>query len=200
MKALLDKNLWKKHNLLAGVDEAGRGPLAGPVVAAAVILKKNFYNPEINDSKKLSALKREKIYKLITDVALSYSFGIVAPDIIDEINILNATKRAMRQAIDGLKVPPDIVLIDGLTITDLPVQQLAIIKGDTLSLSIAAASILAKVTRDNIMQQYHKQYPVYQFDKHKGYPTKLHRRCIREYGPCPIHRKSFRLLGSNLDY
>ena len=194
MKALLDKNLWKKHNHLAGVDEAGRGPLAGPVVAAAVILKKNFYNPDIDDSKKLSPKKREELYDIITGVALSYSFGIVEPDIIDEINILNATKRAMRQAIDGLKILPDIVLIDAVTIADLPVQQLAIIKGDTLSLSIAAASILAKVERDNIMQQYHKQYPAYQFNKHKGYPTKLHRRCIQEYGPCPIHRKTFRLL------
>ena len=200
MKALLDKNLWKKHNLLAGVDEAGRGPLAGPVVAAAVILKKNFYNPEINDSKKLSPVKREKLYKIITDVALSYSFGIIEPGIIDKINILNATKRAMRQAIDGLDMLPEVVLVDALTIADLPIRQFAIIKGDTLSLSIAAASILAKVKRDDIMQQYHEQYPVYQFNKHKGYPTKLHRRCIQKYGPCPIHRKSFRLLGSNLDY
>lgn len=194
MKALLDKNLWKKHNHLAGVDEAGRGPLAGPVVAAAVILKKNFYNPEINDSKQLSPKKREKLYRIITDVALSYSFGIVGPDTIDKINILNATKHAMRQAIDGLKIVPNIVLIDAITLTDLPFQQLAIIKGDTLSLSIAAASILAKVKRDNIMRQYHEQYPVYQFNRHKGYPTKLHRSRIQEHGPCPIHRKSFRLL------
>jgi ribonuclease HII len=191
---LLDKNLWKKHNHLAGVDEAGRGPLAGPVVAAAVIFKRNFYNPEINDSKKLSPAKREKLYKIITNVAQSYAFGIVGPDIIDKINILNATKQAMRQAIDSLRVTPDIVLIDAVTIADLPLQQLAIIKGDTLSLSIAAASILAKVKRDRIMQKYHEQYPVYQFNKHKGYPTKLHRQCIRDYGPCPIHRKTFQLL------
>jgi ribonuclease HII len=196
MKALLDKNLWKKHNHLAGVDEAGRGPLAGPVVAAAVILKKNFYNPEIDDSKKLTPVKREKLYRIITDSALSYSFGIVEPAIIDSINILNATKQAMKQAISDLKIIPDIVLIDGIWVTDLPCRQIPVIKGDTLSLSIAAASILAKVKRDTIMDQYHEQYPAYQFNKHKGYPTKLHRQCIREHGPCPIHRKSFRLLGS----
>lgn len=194
MKALLDKKLWKKHSHLAGVDEAGRGPLAGPVVAAAVILERNFYNSEIDDSKKLSPAKREKLYALITNIALSYSFGIVDPEIIDEINILNATKRAMRQAINGLKILPNLVLIDAVTITDLPFRQISIIKGDTLSLSIAAASILAKVTRDTIMQKYHKIYPMYQFNKHKGYPTKLHRQCIKEHGPCPIHRKTFRLL------
>lgn len=194
MKALLDKKLWKKHSHLAGVDEAGRGPLAGPVVAAAVILERNFYNSEIDDSKKLSPAKREKLYVLITNIALSYSFGIVEPEIIDEINILNATKRAMRQAINGLKILPNLVLIDAVTITDLPFRQISIIKGDTLSLSIAAASILAKVKRDTIMQKYHKIYPMYQFNKHKGYPTKLHRQCIKEHGPCPIHRKTFRLL------
>jgi len=197
VKALLDKKLWKKHSHLAGVDEAGRGPLAGPVVAAAVILERNFYNSEIDDSKKLSPAKREKLYVLITNIALSYSFGIVEPEIIDEINILNATKRAMRQAINGLKILPNLVLIDAVTITDLPFRQISIIKGDTLSLSIAAASILAKVKRDTIMQKYHKIYPMYQFNKHKGYPTKLHRQCIKEHGPCPIHRKTFRLLGSN---
>ncbi|MGB3478182.1 MAG: ribonuclease HII [bacterium] len=195
MKALLDKKLWKKHSHLAGVDEAGRGPLAGPVVAAAVILERNFYDSEIDDSKKLSPAKREKLYALITNIALSYSFGIVESEIIDEINILNATKRAMRQAIDGLKIFPNLVLIDAVTITDLPFRQISIIKGDTLSLSIAAASILAKVKRDTIMQKYHKLYPMYQFNKHKGYPTKLHRQCIKEHGPCPIHRKTFRLLG-----
>jgi ribonuclease HII len=197
VKALLDKKLWKKHSHLAGVDEAGRGPLAGPVVAAAVILERNFYNSEIDDSKKLSPAKREKLYALITNIALSYSFGIVESEIIDEINILNATKRAMHQAINGLKIFPNLVLIDAVTITDLPFRQISIIKGDTLSLSIAAASILAKVKRDTIMQKYHKIYPMYQFNKHKGYPTKLHRQCIKEHGPCPIHRKTFRLLGTN---
>jgi ribonuclease HII len=200
MKALLDKNLWQKHNFLAGVDEAGRGPLAGPVVACAVILQKNFFNPQIDDSKKLSVKKREKLFEIITRSALSYSFGIVGHDTIDKINILNATKLAMHKAISKLNIKPDIVLIDAITLDDLPFRQYAIIKGDTLSLSIAAASILAKVTRDNMMRKYHNEYPVYGFDKHKGYPTKLHRKCIREYGPCPIHRKTFRLLGSNLNY
>lgn len=195
MKALLDRKLWKKHSHLAGVDEAGRGPLAGPVVAAAVILKRDFYNLEIDDSKKLSPAKRERLYALITNVALSYAFGIVEPECIDEINILNATKQAMRQAIDSLNILPNCVLIDAVTITDLPFRQISIIKGDTLSLSIAAASILAKVKRDAIMREYHKIYPMYQFDKHKGYPTKLHRQCIAEHGPCPIHRMTFRLLG-----
>lgn len=194
MKALPDKRLWKKYNLLAGVDEAGRGPLAGPVVASAVILPKNFYHPEIDDSKKLSVVKREKLYKIITKVALSYSFGIVEPSIIDKINILNATKLAMQEAINSLNPKPEIILIDALKIADIPYQQIALIKGDTLSLSIASASILAKVSRDAIMLEYHKVYPRYQFNKHKGYPTKLHRQCIKEHGPCPIHRKTFRLL------
>ncbi len=194
MKALPEKRLWKKHNLLAGVDEAGRGPLAGPVVASAVILPKNYYHPEIDDSKKLTAHKREKLFRLIAKAALSYSFGIIEPEIIDKINILNATKLAMKEAIDSLNTVPDIILIDGLNIEDLLFEQLALIKGDTVSISIAAASIMAKVKRDTIMRAYHKVYPHYHFDRHKGYPTKLHRQCIREYGPCTIHRKTFRLL------
>jgi ribonuclease HII len=199
VKALPDKRLWKKHSLLAGVDEAGRGPLAGPVVASAVILPKNFYNPEINDSKKLSPIKRETLFKIIIQVALSYSFGIVEPAVIDKINILNATKLAMRKAIDSLNPCPEIVLVDALKIENLSFKQKSIIKGDTLSISIAAASILAKVKRDKIMVEYHKIYPQYQFHKHKGYPTKLHRMCIKEYGTCAIHRKTFRLLGSDLE-
>lgn len=199
MKALLDKRLWRKHNLLAGVDEAGRGPLAGPVVASAVILPKNFYNPEVDDSKRLSVVKREELYGIITKAALSYSFGIIEPTIIDKINILNATKLAMLEAINDLNHRPGVILIDAVNIENLPFKQIALIKGDTLSISIAAASILAKVKRDAIMQEYHKLYPQYQFHKHKGYPTKLHRQCIKEYGPCPIHRMTFRLLGSNLD-
>ncbi len=194
MKTLPDKRLWKRHNLLAGVDEAGRGPLAGPVVASAVILPKDFYNAEIDDSKKLSATKREKLFRIITKAALSYSFGIIEPVTIDKINILNATKLAMQRAINGLSPEPEIVLIDALNIERLPFRQIALFKGDTLSISIAAASILAKVKRDEIMHEYHKVYPEYQFSKHKGYPTKLHRQCIREYGPCPIHRKTFHLL------
>ncbi|GAG69540.1 unnamed protein product, partial [marine sediment metagenome] len=169
--------------------------LAGPVVASAVILPKNFYNPEIDDSKKLSPAKREKLYRIITQAAVSFSFGIIEHDVIDKINILQATKRAMFQAINTLDPTPEIVLVDALAIEQLPFRQISLIKGDTLSLTIAAASILAKVKRDTIMCEYHKKYPQYQFFKHKGYPTKLHRLCIKEYGPCPIHRKSFRLLG-----
>ena len=194
MKALPDKKLWKLHSLLAGVDEAGRGPLAGPVVAAAVILPKNFYHPEINDSKKLSACKREKLYGIIKESALTYSFGIIKSTIIDKINILNATKLAMREAINSLSPTPEIILIDAIRIDDIPFKQIPLIKGDTLSISIAAASILAKVKRDTIMREYHEVYPQYQFHKHKGYPTKLHRECIKAHGPCPIHRKTFRLL------
>jgi len=194
VKALPDKRLWKRYSLLAGVDEAGRGPLAGPVVAAAVILPQNFYNTEIDDSKRLSALKREKAYRIITDVAVCYSFGIIEPCIIDEINILNATKLAMQRAINGLYPQPEIVLIDALNIEELPFQQIALVRGDTISISIAAASILAKVKRDAMMRDYHRIYPRYYFNKHKGYPTKLHRDCIMRYGPCYIHRKTFRLL------
>ncbi len=194
LQALPDKRLWKKYSLLAGVDEAGRGPLAGPVVAAAVILPKKFHNTEIDDSKRLSALKREKLYRIITDRAVCYSFGSVEPSIIDEINILNATKLAMEKAIHGLYPQPEIVLIDALHIKELPFQQIALVRGDTISISIAAASILAKVKRDAMMRDYHRIYPRYYFNRHKGYPTKLHRDCIMRYGPCSIHRKTFRLL------
>lgn len=194
MKALPDKKLWKKHKLIAGVDEAGRGPLAGPVVAAAVILPKDFIHPEIDDSKKLSPKKRNRLYDVITGSAIAYSFGVVNARVIDDINILEATKSAMSTAVFKLNPIPEFVLIDALRIDALPYQQSALIKGDTLSISIAAASILAKVHRDAIMCDYHKTYPQYQFDKHKGYPTKLHRARIKEFGSCFIHRKSFHLL------
>jgi ribonuclease HII len=194
VKALPDKRLWKKHKLIAGVDEAGRGPLAGPVVAAAVILPKGFVHPEIDDSKKLSPKKRNRLYEVITGSAVAYSFGVVDARVIDDINILEATKSAMSTAVFTLNPTPEFVLIDALRIEALPYQQFALTKGDTLSISIAAASILAKVHRDSIMCDYHKTYPQYQFDKHKGYPTKLHRTCIRKFGSCPIHRKSFHLL------
>lgn len=194
MKALPDRKLWKKYNLIAGVDEAGRGPLAGPVVAAAVILPRNFFHPEINDSKKLSPAKRERLYGIIINSAVDHAFGVVDARIIDTINILEATKSAMNTAITALIPPPQFVLIDALKIDELPYQQFALTKGDTLSISIAAASILAKVRRDAMMCKYHKSYPQYHFHRHKGYPTRLHRECIRKYGSCPIHRKSFRLL------
>lgn len=194
MKALPDRKLWKKYNLIAGVDEAGRGPLAGPVVAAAVILPRNFFHPEIDDSKKLSPAKRERLYGIIINSAIDHAFGVVDARIIDTINILEATKAAMNTAITALVPPPQFVLIDALKIDELPYQQFALTKGDTLSISIAAASILAKVHRDAMMCKYHKSYPQYHFHRHKGYPTRLHRECIRKYGSCPIHRKSFRLL------
>jgi ribonuclease HII len=194
VKALPDRKLWKKHSLVAGVDEAGRGPLAGPVVAAAVILPKDFFHPEIDDSKKLAASKRERLYETITTSAIDYAFGVVDAPTIDTINILEATKSAMYTAITLLDPAPQFVLIDALKLDELPYPQSALIRGDTLSISIAAASILAKVRRDAMMCEYHKSYPQYHFHRHKGYPTRLHRACIRKYGSCPIHRKSFRLL------
>jgi ribonuclease HII len=194
VKALLDKKLWKKNSLIAGVDEAGRGPLAGPVVAAAVILPRNFYHPEIDDSKKLSVRKRTFLYEHITKNAIAYAFGIIDHNVIDDINILNATKNAMTNAIVELRPNPDVVLIDALSLDTLSCKQIALIHGDTLSISIAAASILAKVKRDQIMEQYHVQYPVYGFNHHKGYPTKYHREQLKVHGPCAIHRRSFRLI------
>lgn len=194
LRAIPDKDYWKKYEYIAGCDEAGRGPLAGPVVAAAVILPRNFYHPEIDDSKRVNPIGRERLSIVIKESALAFSYGIIEPQMIDKINILNATKLAMRTAILGLKIPPQIVLIDAIKIDDLPFPQIPIIKGDSLSISIAAASILAKVKRDSIMFDYHNQYPQYQFNRHKGYPTPFHRKCINKYGPCPIHRRSFKLL------
>jgi ribonuclease HII len=158
------------------------------------MLPRHFYHPEIDDSKKLSPKKREGLYEMITRAALSYAFGVVDSATIDQINILNATKCAMQSAIDELTPWPEIVLIDGMYLETCTYTQVPLVKGDTLSISIAAASILAKVKRDAIMRTYHKAYPQYHFYKHKGYPTKLHRQCLTQYGPCPIHRKTFRLL------
>jgi ribonuclease HII len=194
VKALPDQNLWKKYKLVAGVDEAGRGPLAGPVVAAAIILPRNYFHHEIDDSKKIPAPKRILLSEMLKRSAIAYAFGIVEADIIDKINILEATKSAMHAAVVSLNPHPEFVLIDALKINTLPYKQSALIKGDTLSISIAAASILAKVHRDAIMCDYHASFPQYRFNQHKGYPTKLHRACIRKYGSCPIHRKSFKLL------
>ena len=194
MRALPDQRLWRKYRLIAGVDEAGRGPLAGPVVAAAVILPRNFLHQEIDDSKKVPRLKRERLYSVIKKSAISYAFGVVDAEVIDSINILEATKVAMYTAITKLNPKPEYVLVDALKIEGLPYRQFALTKGDTLSISIAAASILAKVYRDKMMCDYHKTYPQYEFNKHKGYPTKLHRACLRRYGSSPIHRKSFKLL------
>lgn len=194
MKALPDLSLWRKYKFVAGVDEAGRGPLAGPVVAAAVILPRQYRHPGIDDSKRLSPARREEIYAVITGAAIAYSFGIIDAATIDTVNILQATRMAMRDAVAGLKPPPQFVLIDGQSIGDFPFLYQPLIKGDTLSISIAAASILAKVRRDAIMRDFHRSYPQYEFQKHKGYPTRLHRARIQQHGTCPIHRKSFKLL------
>ncbi len=184
----------KGFSVIAGIDEAGVGPLAGPVVAAAVILDLENPVPGINDSKKLSESKRKTLYEIIMEQAVSYSTGIVEPEEIDRINILQASLKAMSAALDTLSIKPDIALIDARTLNRCDIPQKAIIKGDSLSVSIAAASILAKVTRDRIMEGYAEMYPEYGFDKHKGYPSEEHRKAIEEYGPCPIHRKSFTLL------
>lgn len=186
-------------SLICGVDEAGRGPLAGPVTAGAVILPKDCMILYLNDSKKLSEKRREELFWEIREKAVSYSVGIVGPERIDEINILQATYEAMRQAVSGLGVVPDLLLNDAVTIPELAIPQVSIIKGDAKSVSIAAASILAKVTRDHLMEEYDKQFPQYGFAKHKGYGTAAHVAAIREFGPCPIHRRSFlkNILGEN---
>lgn len=182
---------YKIYGTICGIDEAGRGPLCGPVMAAAVILPDEYNILYINDSKKLSETKREEVYKEIDKYAVAYGVGIVSPERIDEINILQATYEAMRTAIHKLSVKPDILLNDAVTIPMVDIKQVPIIKGDAKSQSIAAASIVAKVTRDHLMEEYDKLYPEYGFAKHKGYGTAAHIKAIKEYGPCPIHRRTF---------
>lgn len=182
---------YKIYGTICGIDEVGRGPLCGPVVAAAVILPDEYNILYINDSKKLSETKREEVYKEIDKYAVAYGVGIVSPERIDEINILQATYEAMRTAIHKLSVKPDILLNDAVTIPMVDIKQVPIIKGDAKSQSIAAASIVAKVTRDHLMEEYDKLYPEYGFAKHKGYGTAAHIKAIKEYGPCPIHRRTF---------
>ena len=181
------------HEIIAGVDEAGRGPLAGPVVAAAVILPKNFESVDLDDSKKLSSARREKIYNNITspDSNVIYAYSIVDEGLIDKINILRATHKAMAQAVLNLSIKPSFVIIDGMPVKDFPLPNDSIVKGDSKSLSIAAASIIAKVERDKLMLKYSKLYPEYKFEKHKGYGTKAHLEALNKFGPCNIHRKSF---------
>lgn len=176
---------------ICGVDEAGRGPLAGPVVAGAVILPKDCEILFLNDSKKLSEKRREELLLEIQEKAEAWNVGIVGPDVIDDINILQATYEAMRQAIAGLSVKPELLLNDAVMIPGVETMQMPIIKGDAKSVSIAAASILAKVTRDRMMMEYDILFPMYGFAKHKGYGTPAHIAAIREFGPCPIHRRSF---------
>lgn len=177
--------------IICGVDEAGRGPLAGPVYAAAVILPEHLDIPGLTDSKKLSDKKRRELFPLIQERAVAYGIGFATEQEIDEINILQATFLAMRRALDQLTVRPELALIDGNRETDFGLPVKTVVKGDSLSANIAAASILAKVTRDNLMVEMAKQYPEYGFDIHKGYGTKAHYDALRQYGPCPIHRKTF---------
>ena len=177
---------------IAGIDEAGRGPLAGPVVAAAVIFPSQVNIPGLNDSKKLSTKKREELFPKIQEISVFYGVAVVDQKVIDKINILQAARLAMKQAVETLKITPGLLLIDGNQKIDSTLNQWAIVKGDSRSLSIAAASVLAKVTRDRIMDDYHKLYPQYEFNRHKGYGTKLHRNLIQEHGPCPIHRNTFK--------
>lgn len=179
------------YELICGVDEAGRGPLAGPVAAGAVILPKNTGIPYLDDSKKLSAKRREELYDEIMDKAVSAGVGFVGPARIDEINILQATYEAMREAIGKLGVTPDLLLNDAVTIPDLPMRQVPIIKGDAKSMSIAAASVIAKVSRDRLMAEYDRLMPEYGFAKNKGYGSKEHISALQRYGPSPIHRKTF---------
>ena len=192
-------NMWEIENsffseetrVICGVDEAGRGPLAGPVCAAAVILPANLEIPGLTDSKKLTDKKRRELYPVIMEQAIAYGIGFASEQEIDEINILQATFLAMQRAIDQLAVKPDLALIDGNRQKDFGVPAKTVVKGDSLSASIAAASILAKVTRDHLMLEQAETYPQYKFDVHKGYGTKAHYEALREFGPCPIHRMTF---------
>lgn len=181
----------KGINLIAGIDEVGRGPLIGSVVAAAVILPSGFYMSEINDSKKLSEKKREELYPIIMEKAISVGIGVVDSETIDRVNILNATKMAMKMAINNLSVKPEHVLIDAVKL-DIDIPYTAIIKGDAKSESIAAASIVAKVYRDNMMKELDKEYPMYDFKSNKGYGTKKHIEAIKKYGVLKEHRKTFK--------
>ena len=178
-------------HLICGVDEAGRGPLAGPVCAAAVILPEHLQIPGLNDSKKLTDKKRRELFPVIQQQAIAYGIGLASEAEIDEINILQATFLAMRRALEQLTVLPEIALIDGNRETDFGLPVKTVVKGDSLSANIAAASVLAKVTRDNIMVELAQQYPEYGFEIHKGYGTKAHYEALRTYGPSPIHRRSF---------
>ena len=185
------------YKIVAGVDEAGRGPLAGPVVSAAVILPQNFECVGINDSKKLSEKQRNYFFTIIRKQAIAVSTGIASHDEIDQINILQASLLSMKRAVENLSNPPDFIapdflLIDGKFTINMDITQTALIKGDSRSISIAAASIIAKVTRDAIMADLHKKYPHYNFIRHKGYPTRAHKKAIVKYGPCPVHRTTFK--------
>lgn len=209
-QSLLDfeEELWSKgFTRVAGVDEAGRGPLAGPVVAAALVFEPDYARREsgtalagLTDSKQLSELRREHFYDLlVSSASVSWAVGIASPGEIDDINILQATHLAMLRAVNGLPELPEHILVDGLPVKGLPCDSTSIVKGDARSLSIAAASIIAKVTRDRMMQELHRKYPSYGFDAHKGYGSKRHIQSLLEHGPSPVHRKSFRPVREALD-
>lgn len=186
-----ERRIWNIGKISAGVDEAGRGPLAGPVVAAAVILSEECQINGLNDSKKLSSQKREALFHQIKRLAIVTGVGIVESEEIDRINILRASLLAMEFAVTNLNPRPDYLLIDGNILTSLSIPQETVVRGDSRCCSIAAASIIAKVIRDSIMDDYHNIYPEYNFNKHKGYPTKEHLESLKRFGPCPIHRKTF---------
>lgn len=190
----IEEEIYAKENVeyICGIDEAGRGPLAGPVVVAAVIMPKDSMIEGVNDSKKVSEKKREKLYEEITQTAIAWGVGIIDQKEIDDINILNATKKGLTTALTELEVRPNLILVDALTNIDtLGIPYRSVVKGDAKIYSIAAASIIAKVTRDRIMRQWDELYPQYGFEKHKGYGTAMHIAAIKENGICPLHRKSF---------
>ena len=196
----MERDLWlfeskaieKGFSYIAGTDEAGRGPLAGPVVSAAVLLPTSFHDPDITDSKKLTPKKRSYLYEKLYEHAVSIGIGIIDNIEIDRINILNASLISMAISVKNLNPQPDYLLIDGKFRISADLTQETIIRGDTLSISIAAASIIAKVTRDRLMERYHQDYPQFGFSRHKGYPTKAHKEAIEKFGCCPIHRRTFK--------
>ncbi len=185
------ENKYSDLAYVAGIDEAGRGPLAGPVVAAAVILPKDIFLPFLNDSKKVTEKRRDVLFDEIKQNAIAYGIGIASNTLIDEINILQATYEAMREAVNALEKTPDVLLVDAVHIPDINIKQVGIVKGDAKSVNIAAASILAKVTRDRLMLEYDKIYPEYGFASNKGYGTAKHIEALKAYGACDIHRRSF---------
>lgn len=191
MKNFDKKYLSNKIKIIAGTDEAGRGPLAGPVIAAAVIFPNDFYDERIDDSKKLSANMREELFNVIRKNALSYAYTIISQNKIDEINILKASLLAMKRSVEKLKLKPDLVLVDGNKTFIYDGEVIPIIKGDSKSLSIASASIIAKVVRDRTMMKLSREYPIYGWETNKGYPTKVHIEAVLKFGACKIHRKTF---------
>jgi len=202
MKEFDDSFRNSSIGFIAGVDEAGRGPLAGPVIAAAVIFSPDVFIEGVNDSKKLSEKKRDELFPIIIDKALCFAYDIISNKTIDEINILKSSLLAMKNAVESLKIKPDLVLIDGNKTFDSSLNKKAIVKGDSKSFSIAAASIIAKVLRDKLMIDLHEEYPAYNWLKNKGYPTKEHIAAIKENGVTPFHRKSFlkKILGEQFEF